>query len=97
MIKVLAVCGNGMGTSTMMKMKAKKILDSHNITCSAENCSVGQAKNSIKNYDVVIVSTHLANQLKVTGSTKIVAIKNIMDTKDLETKLLDALKNKTIS
>ena len=24
MIKLLAVCGNGMGTSTMMKMKAKK-------------------------------------------------------------------------
>lgn len=92
MIKLLAVCGNGMGTSTMMKLKAKKILDSHEIDCHAENCSIGQAKNSINNYDVVIASTHLASQLKPKSSTVLIPLKNIMDAKEMEARLIEVLK-----
>lgn len=91
MIKVLAVCGNGMGTSTMMKIKAKKILDSHNIECVAENCSVGQAKSIVNNYDIVISSTHLISQLKAKNSTTLIALKNIMDAKEMEIQMLAAL------
>ncbi len=92
MIKLLAVCGNGMGTSTMMKMKAKKILDSHKIECTAENCSIGQAKSSVNNYNVVIASTHLASQIKARPSTNVIALKNIMDVKEMEARLLEVLK-----
>ncbi len=92
MIKLLAVCGNGMGTSTMMKLKAKKILDSLNLVNQVENCSIGQAKSSINNYDVVIASTHLSSQLKPNSSTKLIPLKNIMDAKEMEAKLIEALK-----
>ncbi len=92
MIKLLAVCGNGMGTSTMMKMKAKKILDAHKITCTAENCSIGQAKTGVNNYDIVIASTHLISQLKARPTTKLIALKNIMDAKEMEARILEALK-----
>ncbi|MCS5422967.1 MULTISPECIES: PTS sugar transporter subunit IIB [Psychrilyobacter] len=92
MIKLLAVCGNGMGTSTMMKIKAKKILDSHKIECQAENCSVGQAKSIVNNYDVVIASTHLISQLKARPATTLVSLKNIMDAKEMEARLLEVLK-----
>ena len=92
MIKLLAVCGNGMGTSTMMKMKAKKILDSHNIECQAENCSVGKKKSIVNNYDIVIASTHLIGQLKAKESTTLVALKNIMDVKEMEAQMMAVLK-----
>lgn len=92
MIKLLAVCGNGMGTSTMMKLKAKKILDSHKIDCVAENCSIGQAKSVVNNYDIVIASTHLISQLKAKDGTVLVALKNIMDAKEMEAQMLAALK-----
>lgn len=92
MIKLLAVCGNGMGTSTMMKIKAKKILDSHKIECQAENCSVGQAKSIVNNYDIIIASTHLISQLKSRPATTLVALKNIMDAKEMEARLLEVLK-----
>ena len=92
MLKLLAVCGNGMGTSTMMKIKAKGVLDKNHIQNMCENCSIGQAKNSIGVYDVVIASVHLANQLKPNGKTKIVALKNILDVKEMEEKIMDALK-----
>jgi len=92
MIKLLAVCGNGMGTSTMMKMKAKKILDSHKIACTAENCSIGQAKSMVNSYDIVIASTHLISQLKARPSTHLISLKNIMDAKEMEARLLEILK-----
>lgn len=92
MIKLLAVCGNGMGTSTMMKLKAKSVLDKNNIPSVCENCSIGQAKSSIANYDVVISSVHLASQLKENGKTKIIALKNILDVKEMEQRILEAIK-----
>lgn len=92
MIKLLAVCGNGMGTSTMMKLKAKAILDKHNIQNVCDNCSIGQAKSSVANYDIVISSTHLASQITPNNKTKIIALKNILDVKEMEERILEALK-----
>lgn len=92
MIKLLAVCGNGMGTSTMMKLKAKSILDKNQIQGVCENCSIGQAKSGINSYDVVIASTHLAGQLKPNGQTKVIALKNILDVKEMEAKILEILR-----
>lgn len=92
MIKLLAVCGNGMGTSTLMKLKAKNILDKNKIQAVCENCSIGQAKTSLGGYDLVIASVHLASQLKETSKTKIVALKNILDVKEMEEKILEKLK-----
>lgn len=92
MIKLLAVCGNGMGTSMMMKIKAKGILDKHNIQSMCENCSIGQAKSSISTYDIVISSIHLASQLTANSKTKIIALKNILDVKEMEARLLEILK-----
>lgn len=92
MIKLLAVCGNGMGTSTMMKIKAKGILDKNNIKSNCENCSIGQAKSGISSFDVVIASVHLAGQLTPNNKTKIISLKNILDVKEMEIKILEALK-----
>ncbi|MGL5123591.1 MAG: PTS sugar transporter subunit IIB [Fusobacteriaceae bacterium] len=91
MIKLLAVCGNGMGTSTMMKLKAKSILDKNNIKSQCENCSIGQAKSSIQNYNIVISSTHLVKQLVPNNKTIIISLKNILDAKEMEVRLLEAL------
>lgn len=92
MIKLLAVCGNGMGTSLMMKLKAKGILDKYKIQNTCENCSIGQAKAGISAYDVVIASTHLASQLNTNTKTKIIALKNILDVKEMEARLLEIIK-----
>ena len=91
MLKVLAVCGNGMGTSAIIKMRAEKALSSHKVNCKVEACSTGQVGSRINNYDVVLAQIHLAGQLKAKGSTKIIPLKNLMDAKEMETKLVEAL------
>ncbi|MCJ8342989.1 MAG: PTS sugar transporter subunit IIB [Cetobacterium sp.] len=92
MVKLLAVCGNGMGTSMLMKLKAKGILDKYKIQNTCENCSIGQAKSGIGAYDIVIASTHLASQLKPNGNTKIISLKNILDVKEMENRIMEILK-----
>ncbi|MGL5544439.1 MAG: PTS sugar transporter subunit IIB [Cetobacterium sp.] len=92
MVKLLAVCGNGMGTSMMMKIKAKGILDKHKIQNTCENCSIGQAKTATSMYDIVIASTHLASQLNPSAKTKVIALKNILDVKEMEARILEILK-----
>ena len=36
MINILCVCGNGMGTSTILKINIKKICDKHGIDANVE-------------------------------------------------------------
>ena len=43
MINILCVCGNGMGTSTILKINIKKICDKHGIDASVESCAFGEA------------------------------------------------------
>ena len=56
MLKVLAACGNGMGSSMIIKMKIEKILKEMGKDCSVHHASVGEAKTQAKDFDVVMVS-----------------------------------------
>ena len=41
MLKVLAVCGSGMGTSMIMKMKVSQVLKKLNVDAYLNSCSLG--------------------------------------------------------
>lgn len=56
MINILCVCGNGMGTSTILKINIKKICDKHGIDASVESCAFGEALSYLPNTDLVITS-----------------------------------------
>ena len=51
MMKVLAVCGSGMGTSMIMKMKVAQVLKKLNVDADVNSCSLGEAKSGLANYD----------------------------------------------
>ena len=77
MIKVLAVCGSGMGTSMIMKLKVGKVLQKLGVQADS-------------NYDLVLASTHIASELKGGPNTKIIGLLNLLDEKELESKLTEA-------
>ncbi len=85
-MKILAVCGNGMGTSMVIKMKIKKILDKNNITASLESCSLGQAKSMVDNYDLVFASTHLAKELKLKDEKNLASTRKKTVSRDMKKK-----------
>ena len=89
MLKVLAVCGNGMGTSMIMKMKVSNVLKRLNIQANVDSCSMGEAKSAIGNYNLILASVHIAKELDANKAT-IIGLLNLLDEKELEEKLKEA-------
>ncbi len=87
MLKVIAACGNGMGSSMMIKMKIEKVLNEMGIEHEVYHASVGQAKAEAKNYDLVIVSTMFAEEFEGLPNTKVVGLKNLLSEEEIKEKV----------
>ena len=44
-VRILAVCGNGQGSSMIMKMKVDQFLTQSNIDHTVNSCAVGEYKS----------------------------------------------------
>ena len=56
MYKILATCGNGMGSSLLMEMKVKNVFDAKGLEYDISHCSLGEAKTIANNYDIIFFS-----------------------------------------
>jgi PTS system ascorbate-specific IIB component len=90
MLKVIAACGNGMGTSQIIKMKIGNVFKKLGIPVEVGHMSVGEALGQAQNYDVVFCSDSLAGTFKATPKTKIIGLKNLLSEQEIETKVKDA-------
>ena len=61
-IKAIAACGNGMGSSQMIKMKINKVFKRLGIDAEIGHMSVGEAKGVANNYDMIFVSETLEQE-----------------------------------
>lgn len=92
MLKVLAACGNGMGSSQIIKMRIEQVLNELNLEFKVDHTSVGQAKSSAKNYDLVLVPQQLAKEFtNVPDTCKIVGLVNLLSAKEIKEKVVLAL------
>ncbi|MGL1892544.1 MAG: PTS sugar transporter subunit IIB [Spirochaetaceae bacterium] len=95
MIKVLAICGNGMGTSLVIKMKVKKYLDANNIKAEMLSCSLAEAKGFIsQGIDIALCSAQLAKNVDAPERTTLLGLKNLMDDKEFGPLLLETVKTR---
>jgi ascorbate PTS system EIIB component len=92
MLKVLAACGNGMGSSQIIKMRIEQVLRDLNLDFKVDHMSVGQAKSSAKMYDLVIVPKQLMNEFtSVPDTCKIVGLINLLSIPEITEKVTEAL------
>ncbi|MBI9011427.1 MAG: PTS sugar transporter subunit IIB [Clostridiales bacterium] len=91
MLKVLAACGNGMGSSMIIKMKIDKVLNDLNIPHTIDHSSVGQAKSAANSYDLILVSMPFVKDFKVTGDSKVVGLINLVSEQEITEKVKEAL------
>jgi galactitol-specific phosphotransferase system IIB component len=91
MVKILAVCGNGMGTSLVIKMKVQKFLDAHKIAASAESCSLGESSSRVGGADIILCSRHLEGQIRIPTGKYLIGLKNLMDEKEFGPALLEII------
>ncbi|MEG0165609.1 PTS sugar transporter subunit IIB [Anaerorhabdus sp.] len=91
MLNILCVCGNGMGTSTILKISVKNLCDKNKIDASVESCSFGEALSYLPNTDLVLTSPEWSSMLPP-SNVIIAETRNLIDTVSVEKVLLDAVK-----
>ena len=90
MISVLTVCGNGIGSSLMLKIKVNEVVKENNLQLVVEHSSL-DGLNGFDG-DMVITLIDVAQELEEKKVPyKVVGIRNIVDKEEIKTKLLEAL------
>ena len=88
-IKILAVCGNGLGSSLIVKMILESVLAELNVFGIVESTSVAQAGGMIPFADIVITSTAFYKGIEsvLPEDKLVITCKNILDKEELGQKV----------
>ncbi|MBS0968053.1 PTS ascorbate transporter subunit IIB [Chimaeribacter arupi] len=90
-VRILAVCGCGQGSSMIMKMKVGQFLTQEGINHSVNSCAVGEYKSELGGADIIIASTHVADEITVSGNKYVVGVRNMLSAADFGPKLLEVI------
>ncbi|MGD8115579.1 PTS sugar transporter subunit IIB [Vibrio sp. Hep-1b-8] len=85
MKKIMVVCGNGLGTSLMMEMAVKEVVNKLGFSAEVDHEDLSSAASS--NADIWVAATDVANQLAEAGKNNIVSLANIFDKASIEEQL----------
>ena len=92
-LKLLVCCGNGAGTSMMIKLNVEKVIKKMGIDVqSIYHCAISEGKSLASQYDVVLCYKNFVPMFKQAEEkgTKIVGLKNVMSAKEIEEGLIAA-------
>ncbi len=86
-MKVVAVCGMGIGTSVMLKMNIEKAMSDLGVDdVEVEASDISTAKGAASGADLVLTSDELAEQLEGID-TPVVVIDNFFDVAEITEKV----------
>jgi PTS system ascorbate-specific IIB component len=90
-MRILTVCGMGLGTGLLLRMNTEAALATIGVTdAQVEVADIATAKGMGSGYDIVLTSSELAEQLgSVSG--QLITIHNFIDKAEIESKLREAL------
>ncbi|ASN04383.1 PTS sugar transporter subunit IIB [Virgibacillus necropolis] len=90
-MKILAVCGNGLGSSMVLRMTAEAVLKDLGVKASIKTADISSAKS--EEADIIITSEQFSNMLTGSIDAPIVTVKNYVDRGEMKEKLEPALAN----
>jgi PTS system ascorbate-specific IIB component len=88
-MKVLAVCGMGLGSSLILRMQVEKALKKLGLKGKVEVADMGSARSMASSADLIVTSKELAERMK-DYDTPIVTISNYMDLDEMMGKIREA-------
>lgn len=94
MMKVLASCGAGIGSSMIIKNNIQKVFDKHSIPVEITHESIGTAKAVADKFDLIFTLESLKFHFENVSEDKVIGVKNIMDLDEIESALLKHLDSK---
>lgn len=89
-MRVLAVCGMGLGSGLLLRMQAEKALGRLGVRADVEVADITSARAMASDADLVVTSGELARQLEGIRPP-IVTITNFVDLEEMTAKLGAAL------
>lgn len=90
-MKIVAVCGMGIGTSVLLKMNAEKVLQDLGIDADIEAADIGVARGAAQTADVVLTSAELAPEIGDVPA-EVIVIENFFDLDEIHKKLSTAVR-----
>ena len=85
-MKIVAVCGMGIGTSVLLKMNTEKVLDQLGVDGQVEAADISAARGSASDANLVLTSAELAEELGQVDA-EVVVIDNFFDMEEITAKL----------
>lgn len=89
-MKIIAVCGMGIGTSVLLKMNIDQALENLGIEGDVEAADISSARGAAASADLVMTSSELVDQLGDVD-TPIVVVDNFVDQAEVQQKLQEEL------
>jgi len=80
-MKLLAVCGFGVGSSMILKMSMDKAFKALNVDAEVANTDVASARG--ERCDAIFTSQELADELRNSVQVPVYAVKKYMDVKEV--------------
>ncbi|GIB13497.1 PTS ascorbate-specific subunit IIBC [Vibrio cholerae] len=92
-VSILAVCGNGQGSSMMMKMKIGKYLEQKGIPHVMDSCAVSDYKSKLAATDIIVSSKHLSAEMEPGEGKFVLGVQNMLNPNSFGNELLDIIHN----
>ncbi len=89
-MKIVAICGAGIGSSAILKVNAERVLKRLDLEADVTAAHIGSLAADAADAQVILTSAEFVDAIGATNADVIV-IENYFDTKELETKLEAAL------
>lgn len=89
-MKIIAVCGMGIGTSVLLKLNADKVLRTLGIEATVEAVDVTTAKRASADAQIVLTTPELVESLAGINA-EVIPINHFFDLEELTQKLSKAL------
>jgi PTS system ascorbate-specific IIB component len=89
-MKIVAICGAGVGTSGILKVNAERVLNRLDIDADVTASDLANVSTAAANAQVILTSPELVDSIGPTNAD-VVVVENYFDLDELERKLDEAL------
>lgn len=89
-MKIIAVCGMGIGTSVLLKLNAEKVLRMLDLEATVEAADVATVRKVSFDAQIILTTPDLVDQLQGLPA-EIISIQHVFDLEELSIKLSKAL------
>jgi PTS system ascorbate-specific IIB component len=89
-MKIVAVCGMGIGTSVLLKMNAEKVLRALDVDADVEAADIGVARGMAMDADIVLTSKEFVDEIGDVDA-EVIVIDNFFDMQEITEKLTAAI------